>query len=195
MEPPDAPRAKTDVTFSQANSQAVDLCLGCRSNTGYVRENSMYRAFALADYGVAGRLSIQRVRFGVCTTMTPEASGGQPLTVRIHGYSGTLGGDTLDVDHLTKYQETTILVPNTGPRTVDVSVDAELPATTTALVVELHVDDGLAQRRQLAFAANGQGERAPGYHRAADCSFPDPLVIPKTGNPGFNLILSAFGQW
>jgi len=193
--PPDAPHGRIDVTFSQATSQAVDLCLGCRSNTGYIRENSMYRAFALVDYGVSGPLTIKRVRFGICATSTPELSGGQPLTVKIHGYSGALGGDTLNVDRLTMYQQTTVLVPNGDPRTIDVSIDAGLPMSTTALVVELHVDDGLSQMRKLGFGASGQGEQAPGYHRATDCNFPDPLAIPKTGNPGFNLLLSAYGQW
>src|SRR5262245_56282587 len=80
--PPDAPPGKTDVTFSQTNSEAVELCLGCRTvTTEYIRDNSMYRAFPLADYGVAGKLTIKRVRFGVCSTTTPEASGSQPVTV------------------------------------------------------------------------------------------------------------------
>jgi hypothetical protein len=106
-----------------------------------------------------------------------------------------LGGDTLNVDNLTMYQQTTIRVPNTNSRTIDVSISAELPATTTVLVVELRVDDGVAQMRKLGFAANGQGEPAPAYHRAPDCNFPDPLAIPRTGNPGFALVLSAYGQW
>ena len=197
MTPPDAPPSKTDVTFSQTTSEAVELCLGCRlSTTEYIRDNSMYRAFALADYGVAGKLAIKRVRFGVCaTTTTPEASGSQPVTVRIHGYSGALGGATLNVDRLTTYQETTIQVANMNPRPIDVSISAELPATTTALVVELRVNDGVQQMRKLMFAANGQGERAPGYHRAPDCNFPDPLAIPMTGNAGYALVLTAFGQW
>jgi hypothetical protein len=184
-----------EVTLSQTNSSSLVGSLGCRTNTDeYVRDQSFYRAFALDDYDVTGEFTVKRVDFGVSA-----ASGGtapsQPLVIAVYGYTGTIGGPTIDLTKLSTPVETPIQVADTTvPMIIPIPVMAKIPEGTGGLVVELRVEDGVDAMRVLMFGANFAGERSPGYHRAPPCGYLTPVSIPAEGNPTYALVLSVIGE-
>jgi len=194
---PSDSRTAMEVTLSQTNSSSVTSGVGCRTTTtNYTKENNFYRGFKLADYGVTGGFKVKKVTFGVFSAI----SGGipvktQPAELSIFAYSGAVGADTIDLSKLTKQGGAMIQVPDaTAPTTIDVPIDAELPAGTDGLVVQFHVSDGTAAMHQLMLGANQQGERLPAYQLAPLCGQTNPVAFPAAGLSIYALVLSVTGD-
>lgn len=193
---PPGEAAVTHVTMSQTNSMDVTSGVGCRrSPTNYIVENNYYRAFKLADYGVTGAFHVTKATFGVSSAHAGGTSMMQPARISIFAYPGNVGGATIDLSMLTGHGEATVQVHDTTTGgAVDVPIDAQLPAGTSALVVQLHVDDGTTTMNQLMLGANQQGESTPAYQLAPLCGQTSPVSLPAAGLPNFALVLSVTGD-
>lgn len=192
--------ASHEVTLSQTNSSAITDGIGCRTNTtNYILENSFYRSFALADYGVTGAFKVTKVSFGVGSATSGSTSQTQPADITIYAYTGTVASANLDLSKLVKKGFTSLQIRNTAtptssPTVLDIPVDAQLAASDDNLVVELHVPDGTAAMNQMLFGVNRQGEMSSAYYRAPGCSHPDPVNLPAAGLGNFALVLSVTGD-
>src|SRR5688572_28550280 len=114
---PDAPAGQQQVTLSQTtdNTMAVGKAIACSSSLLGVpigtRDNSWYRVFKLADYGVTSQFNLQRITF-----YSDYAYGGtgvtQPATLKIGTYSGTLDGDTIATASITAMTTVPVTIPD-----------------------------------------------------------------------------------
>src|SRR3954463_12227490 len=87
------------------NAIATSLSLACSDAAG-TKENSWYRIFHLADFGVDKPFQVNRVNFGVQT-----AIGDQRIKVSIGTYDGNAGAVELDTTKIDMLGLTTIGVP------------------------------------------------------------------------------------
>jgi len=184
-----------EVTLSQTNSENVTSGVGCRTEmTNYVRENNFYRAFRLADYGVMGAFHVKKVSFGVATAISGGMpANAQPAEILLFGYSGDVGGQTVDLSKLTKQADMMIQVPDSqAPTVVDIPITAAIPPGS--MVVQLHIPDGDAAKHQLMIGANQQGESAPAYQLAPLCGETAPVTFPAAGLSIFALVLTVTGD-
>lgn len=188
-----------EVTLSQTTSASITTGVGCQEGTtNYIRENNFYRAFKLADYGVADGFRVKKVTFGVFSAHAGAGSvpfGTQPAEILIYAYTGTLGTETIDLSKLTRHGDVMIQIRDTmTPTTIDIPVDAALPAGTAGLVVQFHIGNGTTAMHQLQIGANQQGEQAPAYQLAPLCGQTSPVSFPMAGLAMDALVLSVTGD-
>jgi hypothetical protein len=190
----DAPAAQ--ITMEQTTSGTITLnhSFACLS-TGFTLENSYYRVFTLADFGVTTTLHVTQVDFGI-QTATAGAGQQQPATVNIGTYGGTTGGTTLDLSQVRAVSSTDIQIPDGSGTRMTVPIKADI-APGASLIVELHIPDGSAAGNKFFIGTNGLGEQKPGYTRAPDCTYPSPTAMNKVasdiGVGETNLVLSVTG--
>lgn len=127
----------------------------------YHTENSFYRVFDLAAEGVERDLVVEQVSFGV-ESATGGADATQPISVKL----STLSGQFV-VANLTELATVDLDVPDQSATTIDVPIEATVPADAT-LVVEIAMGDG-APDNLFFIGTNDAGETAPTYLRAPDC--------------------------
>jgi len=196
---PDAPPGQTQLTLSQTNNNTPAAGQGqaCGhsvfGNTVSTADNSWYRVFKLADYGVTGAFNVQRVTF---YSDYAWAGGGtsQPATLKIGTYSGALEVDRLPAASITNIVTQPVTIPdNTGaPAAIDTNVSATIPAGSN-LIVELALPDGDADGNYFYIGVSAGGEQKKGYIRAtpSGCGFTSPtsLVSPTGLNIANNAVL------
>ena len=185
-----------EVTLSQANSSAVTGWVTCGNEAMHTSESSFYRAFALGDFDIVGSFHIRRVTFGVYRAIAGGGVGSQPAELKIHKYSGPVGGDALDPSMLTMVSSTAFPIPDvTEPRTIDVRLVADIDGSTS-FVVELFVPNGQDEMNLFQAGVNTQGERAPAYFLAPTCLVSEPTSFNLVGfpSPDYVLVLSVTGD-
>jgi hypothetical protein len=199
---PDA-MMSTPVTMSETGSSTIEpgTAVSCNQNTTYyTAENSYYRAFRPSDFGVSGAFHVANVAFAV--ESATAGAGSQSVTVKIHSYTGTLGGSSLDTSQMTQLGTATVVVPDTSAgETVTANVTATVPAGSN-FVAEVLVPDSIAgesgsnnQNNIFFIGANTGTETMPGYIRAPGCSTPDPTSMSGLGLGQISVIMTVSGTY
>jgi hypothetical protein len=206
---PDAPAGQQQVTLSQTtdNTMAVGKAIACSSSVLGVpigtRDNSWYRVFKLADYGITSPFALQRITF-----YSDYAYGGtgvtQPATLKIGTYTGTLDGDTIATASISSLQSIPITIPDADssngvdpPVITDVNPALMIPAGSN-LVIELALPDGYNDGNFYYIGVSAGGEAHKGYIRAtpSGCGFTTPrsLTSPTALNrPDNSILLTVTG--
>ncbi len=150
-------------------------------------ETSYYRIFDLPAYGVVGSLKVEQVGFSIQSAIS--ASGSQEMRVRLH----TLEGEPA-VANLTLVRQEVVVIPDQDMTTIDVPIEATIPADAK-LVVELFLPDGIELQNYLRVGMNDAGETAPTYLRAVAevCMAADITPASDVGIGDHHLILSVEG--
>ena len=115
---PDAPLGQQTVTLSQTTDTTVAPSeIGCYYSdpifgfTLATAENHWYRVFRLADYGITGAFSLQRVTFYTDWALAGTGTT-QPATIKVGTYGGTVEANTLDTTQITSLASKDITIPN-----------------------------------------------------------------------------------
>ncbi len=175
----DAPQSGGPVTLSQTTSAQVVAGNSFNCNYGsptfYTAENSYYRVFRLADYGITNTLHVTSVQFLVETALSGGGTG-QPATVNIGTYAGTVGAVTLDTTQVTQVATANITIPDGNATTVVAPIAGDIAAGTN-LIVEILIPDGNAASNEFFIGSNSAGESQPGYIRAPTCATTSPTTF------------------
>ena len=191
--PIDAPSLQT-ITLSQASNPNVEpqASVACTETaTGVTRENSYYRVFRLADFGVTRPFTPSMVSFGVELATAGGGGPGQTVQVKLHTLNGPL-----QVASLVTVATNSALVPNSSISMVDVPIAPQPrlePGAT--LVAEVFVPDAMPVGHILFVGANTGSETAPGYLRAPMCSLFEPTTYANVGFPAVRLLLTVTGTY
>lgn len=161
------------VVLSQNASSAVTPANSFNCNTD---QTSYYRVFALADFGVTSTLHVTEVDFGIETAATAPGGSSQPATVNLGSYSGTAGGDTLDLSLVTALGSTNIQIANGDDTAMAVPITADV-APGAQLIVELSIPATTQGGNQFFIGTNTADERAPGYLRSDGCGLAAPTSM------------------
>ncbi len=174
-------------TLTQSTSTAITQFNSVSCNAGGLHtDNSYWRAYNLATFGLTGPITINTVTFGI-----EQAAGGpQPVTVNL--YTQTTG--TFPTGTRTLVGTQNLTVPNqalslfTGTFTTPVTVP-----NTAVLIVELFTPSGQATGRSFFIGSNAAAQTGPSYISAAPCGVPNPTDLAAIGFPNMHIILNLGG--
>jgi len=187
----DAASSSTPVTLSHSNSMTVaeQNTIACaQDTTGYHTENSYYRVFDLASFGVTGALHVTSVDVGIESAVA--ASGGsQPATLVLYTLSGAAS-----TANLTQISSTSVDVTDRDLDVMTINVSATIPAGAT-LVVEFAIPDGTTAGDTLYVGSNTSGETGPTYIRAPGCAVDDMTTLSSLSYPDVAWVLDVNGTY
>ena len=167
---------------------APSLSLACSDETG-TKENSWYRIFNLADFGVDRTFVVHRVNFGVQT-----AVGSQRVKVSLGTYAGSAGAVELDTSKIDMLALSTVSVPEGKAYVAQANfAGAEIPAGAN-LVVEVKTE-GIVDGGYFYLGATNANEMVPGYLRAPTCKTLNPVMTSALGYLGTHLVISVSGSY
>jgi len=171
--------AQPRVTLTQtASNEIVDRnSFGCLQS-GFTRQNSYYRVFTLAAFGITQPLRISQVDFGIQQATAGQGAASQPATVRIGTYTGA-PGTMLDLAEVHPISSTEIQIANipTGSAAMmSVPIEAAIAPADSA-IVELEIPDGFTQNNVFLVGTSTASETAPGYTLGADCGITPPTSM------------------
>ena len=157
------------------HSTSLDILTGnsvsCNA-AGIHTDNSYFRAFTLADFGITEDFNVTMVEIGV--EQATGGSGTQPITVNLwtssqpfpNGFPGSV----------TQIGTADINVPDQTLTLFQIPVTGTAPAGSE-LVVEIFTPDGTAGNNSFFIGSNNLGETGPSYLLAADCGVTTPTPI------------------
>jgi hypothetical protein len=194
--PIDAPPQQVTLTQTASLGITKNNSFGC-VESGFTDQNSFYRVFKLADYGITTTLHVTQVDFGIQTAAAGGGTGSQPATVHIGTYAGTPGGVTLDLSMVRAINSVDIQIPDGSATRMTVPITADI-APTTSMIAELAIPDGTADGNEFFAGTNTDLERAPGYTLGPDCNFTQPTSMQSIADSkGFgtvHLVMSVTGM-
>lgn len=185
--PYDVKRVRLEQTTGD-NAIAPSLSLACSDPTG-TKENSWYRIFRLADFGVDKPFAVNRVNFGVQT-----AIGEQRIKVSIGTYAGSAGAVELDTTKIDMLGLTTIGVPEGKLQTLQANFPGIYVPPDANLIVEIKTE-GRAENAFFYLGATQSPEMMPGYLRAPTCNTTAPLMTSALGYSQTHLLISVSGAY
>ncbi|MEM9558402.1 MAG: hypothetical protein AAGC60_29390 [Acidobacteriota bacterium] len=180
------------VTLSQSASQTVTALnsVSCNNNmTGFHTDNSYYRAFDPANFGVVMDFNVCSVTLGIESAVAGGAT--QPVDVIL--YSGPAGFPTGFPGSYTQIGTETVDLPDQSLTVIEIPITATVPAGDI-IVVEIFTPDGSVAGNTFFIGSNNLGETAPSYLAAADCGVTVPTPTGGIGNPQMQIVLEANGD-
>ena len=194
----DAPARQ--ITMAQADSATITAgnSVACQNLATNVNvQNSYFRVFALADFGVTDVLHVTEVAFGVDTAVAGPSATAQPAQVQLGLYEATPGTTTLDPSVIVALGDAVdVQIPDGDATTITVPITADVKASQN-LIVELALPDGTAAGSTFLIGSNALGERAPGYLSAPGCGLANPTtvqsIVPATHGP-VDILISVTGE-
>jgi hypothetical protein len=175
--PIDAPPQQVTLTQTASLGITKNNSFAC-VESGSTDQNSYYRVFKLADYGITTTLHVTQVDFGIQTAAAGGGAGSQPATVHIGTYAGTPGGMTLDLSMVRAVNSVDIQIPDGSATRMTVQITGDI-APTMSVIVELAIPDGRGDGNKFFVGTNTDTERAPGYTFSSDpdCGPPSPTSM------------------
>jgi hypothetical protein len=170
------------------NTIAPSLSLACSDPNG-TKENSWYRLFKLAEFGIDKPFAVNRVNFGVQTAL-----GDQRVKVSIGTYAGAAGSVELDPAKIDVIGLTTIAVPEGKLQMLQANFPSIMVAPDANLVVEVKTE-GRGDGAYFYLGATDSPEMMPGYLRAPGCSTETPLMTSALGYSQTHLLISVSGAY
>lgn len=149
-------------------SRTAAVGLACTNSMQLIADTRYFRAFRLADYNIHSDFEVRTVSFIVSHRVINPPATNFPLHVRIHNYTGPLGGATLDLSAMAQIGATVDVDQRaTTPEQKPVQFDIPLvaPITADAFVVELHVENHTAAGHRFYLGVNTDGEEYPSYSK------------------------------
>lgn len=193
---PDAPPGQLVLVQTTSTAVAIDNSIYCREPpTGFSHENDYYRVFVPGDHGITSDLHVIAVTFGIEFAAAGPAGGKQqPGKVVVGTYSGPIGGTTLDLTQMRAITSVDIQIPDGELTRQTVPIAADI-ASTTNMIVQLTIPEGVDDGNVFVIGSNGDGERRPGYTMAPDinCNINVPTsmlsITTARGRPEADIIL------
>ena len=177
------------VTITHSVSDTI-IAGSVACNAGGIHtDNSYYRAFTLADFGITQDFNVTMVEIGI-----EQANGGggtQPITVNLwtssqpfpNGFPGSL----------TQIGTANINVPDQALTLFQIPVTGTAPAGSE-LVVEIFTPDGTAGGNSFFIGSNSLGQTGPSYILAAACGITVPTDLAAIGFPNMHIVMSVTGD-
>lgn len=153
-------------------------------------DNSYYRRFDLdGGSGLTGSFEVVGLDLGVETASSP--GGDQPIDIILHTIPN---GDPLVLANLTQVGISNTTVADTNLAIVNFPVTSSpIDPLTSDLVVEVFTPNGQADGTRFFIGSNANGETAPSYLRAPDCSVSEPTSTGTLGFPNMHILMLVNG--
>ncbi len=165
-------------TSATTDDRSAIACSASDANgvTLYTDQNSYYRVFPLADFGITTTFHVSRVDFAVET-----ATGGPTdVTVKVGTYGGTVG-DTLTKNKIASTTQKTQSIANAAT-SESVALTNDI-AAGGILIVEIDSASGQTAMSEFFMGANGGAETEPSYisSTVSGCGATSPTKLSTLG--------------
>ena len=170
-------------TITQFNSVACQNALG-------ITDNSYFRAFDLAAFGIMEDIEVCSVELGIETATAP-GDGVQPLTINL--WTSDPAFPTGFPGSVTPIGTADFSVPDQALTLVDFPVIGAAPAGSE-VVVEAFTPNGQADGTFFFIGSNANGETGPSYLLAADCGVTAPTPTGAIGFPGMQIVMTVYAN-
>lgn len=182
-----AAQAQILLTQSVDPVNVTDGGVACWDSAGGTySNNSFFRAYDLADFGVSGSFAISEVQFGQGT-----ADDGKVVTLNIYTATSTdLTSATLTIVGSTNYTCSSA----DDASLVTVELNATIPAGSI-VVFEVNAPDSGANTGETYFPGfNVAGENDDSYLQAIDCGLDTPNTTSSIGFPDNQYVMNVLGD-
>jgi hypothetical protein len=171
------------VTITHSVSQEIAPLTGVACGSGgSTAENSYFRVFDLAEFGLDGGLDVTSVDVGVET-----ATGVPDMEVRLYRLDGPLS-----TANLTLVGEATYTLQNTELALVNVPVEGSFAGGET-LVVEWFIPNLQSVGGGVYPGSNSAGQTGPTYIASATCGITEPTDFADIGFPEVHWVMNVNG--
>src|ERR1700755_1482513 len=174
------------VTMSETTSDVVTAGLGalCATRGGQTTaDETWYRAFRPADFGVTGDFHVSSVRF-----TSAVARNAQGIIVSVGTYTGSLGADTLTTTEIHLLANASIDIPDSPtPQRIGVPTQADIDASAL-LIVQVAAPNLGTTDGKIYLGATSGGETHPGYFSSQSCFTSQPQSETALGISGHFII-------
>ncbi len=179
------------VTLRQTADDKVErnIEVGCTNPDGTTPNESWFRLFSLAQSGVPGTFTVEKVTIGICFAVgTPD------VQLKLGTYSGGLGDTMLDVAKVTSLANKTVAIPPTQiTELVEVPISAVVPAGSN-LLVQVQVLDLNGTGEQVNMGMTAAAETKAGYLLSPSCGPTSPTTTSAAGLANAHLVLTVTGS-
>ncbi|MEO8840615.1 MAG: hypothetical protein ABI591_21900 [Kofleriaceae bacterium] len=199
----DAPPGMMTKTLTETNSNTLEAAssIAC-GNANQTQQNSYYRVFDPATFGITTDFHITQVTFQV-EDCESAAGNGEVVTVQVGTYNGTPSGTTISTNNLAMLaQATNVQVPEvdeTAAGTTGATVNAPITATITAgQKLYAEVDTIAGSTGSFFYIGSNTGtETSPGYFSAAGCTPPGttPTSMASVKAGAASILLTVTGTY
>lgn len=178
------------VSITHNNSTAIEPATGIacgNQDAGYTTENSFWRVFDLAEFGITGPLDVTSVDLGIEQADLP--TGALPSRVRFYTLDGAFLTSNLTLIGTADYtiQEADDLA------LVNVPVSGITFEPSDVMVVEWNYDDGEPTLSSVFPGANNDGASDDTYISAEACGITEPATYASIGFPNNHWVLVVNG--
>lgn len=159
---------------------------------GVTAENSYYRAFDLAAFGLTS-FSACEVQIGIELAQGGGGSGAQPLTVNLYANFGAPFPAGFPVGY-SIIGTSSVSVPDQALTIFQIPVTGVM-SFPGELVVEVFIANSVGGAgNRFWIGSNNLGETAPSYLRAPGCGIPIPTTLGSLGFPGMQIVMNVEGS-
>jgi len=177
----------TTVTITHSSTQNIVQFNSVSCNSGSLHANNSYwRSFVLADFGITEDFDITDIEIGVEQAL--GNGGSQPLTVNLYTTDVSFPGGTLALIGTATYS-----VSDQALTVLSLPVSGLAPAGSE-LVVEIFTPDGQGAGNSFFIGSNPDGQTAASYLSAADCGVTDPTDVASLGFPDMHIVMNVTGN-
>jgi hypothetical protein len=180
----------TSITESSSNAVVFHNSVACATPSGH-SNNSYWRAYDPAEYGIQHDFAVCNVQIGVEEASSGSGTG-QPITINL--YSSNQPFPTGFPGSLTLIGTSgSINVTDQNLTLLDVPVSGTVPEGLQ-LVVEVFTPDGQLDGNFFFIGSNAQAETHPSYVSAAACGNPTPVTTADAGFPDMHIVQTVTGS-
>ncbi len=177
------------ITITHSASDSIIAgSVACNSG-GIHTDNSYFRAFTLADFGITQDFDVTMVEIGIETAT--GGGGTQPMTVNL--WTSSQPFPTGFPGSVTQIGTANINVPDQSLTLFQIPVTGSAPAGSE-LVVEIFTPDGTAGGNSFFIGSNPLGQTGVSYILAASCGITTPTDLTAIGFPDMHIVMSVTGD-
>ena len=156
-------------------------------DSGFTFENHYWRAFDMPTFGITGSFDVCDVQIGIEAALSVE--GSQPLNVNLYSTpAGAFPGGTLTAIG----SSGAVSLPDQDQTILTIPVAGTVPPGQ-ALVVEVVSPDGTVDLFAFFIGSNADGQTAPSYLSALNCSIATPTDLALLGHPDMHIAMTVHG--
>ncbi len=171
-----------------ATQNIVAGSVSCNAG-GLHTDNSYYRAFDLASFGITDPFDITLVEIGVETAT--GTGGSQPITCNLYTSTPAFPGGF--PGSLTLIGTAAVVVTDQALTILPIPITGTAPAGSE-LVVEIFTPDGQTLGNGFFIGSNPDGETGPSYLLAVDCGISVPTPTATIGFPNMHIVMNVTGD-
>ncbi len=157
------------------------------SGAGITSQNSYYRTFNLASFGITDPFDVTAVQIGIERAVAGNGGTDQPITMNIYSTTalGALGSPIASQSYNVSNQSLSLL-------TLPISASVLTGEFTVEIFTADAISNGAGHR--FFIGSNADGQTAPSFIRAPSCGISSPTSLAAIGFSNMHIVMNVVGE-